>query len=326
MIPSATKLRGLAHLTVPVVLLAVLLLSAAQRSPNLFTSSGLAGAVIVAAPLILATMALTPIVMVGRGSVDLSIGPLIGFINVTLVAWLVGNGIQSPVAIFGYALLAGALYQTLFALVVIYVRIAPIIVSLSGYLFLTGINLVILQRPSGVAPAFMAEWGYGIEIVSPVLFLLLAAFAGWFALTRTRFFKALRLTGADERMAYTSGIRTQAVRVGAHAVGGAFAGLAAIAFTALIGSGDPTQGSTYTLSAVTALVLGGTSLAGGKGGAFGSILGAVNMYLITYVLATFSFGVVSSFVTQMAFGLILVLSLTVSTLVGGRTLAAGRSK
>lgn len=315
------SLGSLGHLSVPVILLVALLLATVLRGPQLFSNDGIAGAVIVAAPLILATLALTPIVMVGRGSVDLSVGPLIGFINVTLVHWLVENGYQSPLLVFGYVILAGILYQLIQGLIIVYVRVAPIIVSLSGFLVLAGVNLVILQRPSGAAPDFMASWGSGTHLFSPILYMLLASIAFWFLATRTGFFTNLRLTGADERTAYTSGIRTDAIRLGAHALGGVFAGLSALAYTALIGSGDPTQGSTYTLSAVTALVLGGTSLAGGRGGGLGSILGAINMYLISYVLSTFSFGVVSGFVTQMAFGVILVLSLLVSTLMIGRKLA-----
>ncbi|MFP3802931.1 ABC transporter permease subunit, partial [Paraburkholderia sp. SIMBA_027] len=84
----------------------------------------------------------------------------------------------------------------------------------------------------------------------------------------------LCLTGADERMAYTSGVRVDVVRMLAHIAGGRFTGLAALSYTALVSSGDPTQGSTYTLQAVTALVLGGANLAGGRGGALGSTLGA----------------------------------------------------
>jgi ribose transport system permease protein len=115
--------------------------------------------------------------------------------------------------------------------------------------------------------------------------------------------------GSDERAAYTSGVPITAVRIGAHLISGAFAGLAAICFTALISSGDPSQGTTYTLIAVTALVLGGASLGGGRGGVFGSFLGAVNLYLITFVLSTFNFGAVQSFVTNLAYGSILVASL-----------------
>jgi ribose transport system permease protein len=66
------------------------------------------------------------------------------------------------------------------------------------------------------------------------------------------------------------------------------------------------------LVAVTALVLGGASLSGGRGSLIGSLLGAVNIYLKTYVLATFSFAAVQSFVTDLCYGLILVLSLLIT--------------
>lgn len=301
-------------LVVPIVLVVALLAISAIRSPHLFTSTGIAGAIIVVTPLVLATLALTPIALVGRGGVDLSVGPLLGFINVSLVKWLVEPGWTSPVLVIGYVVAAGVIYQLIVAAIIIYVRVAPIIVTLSGYLVLTGVNLVIMDRPSGFAPEWMQNWGYGTEILSPVFFILLVMLALWFAFSRTSFYQQIVLTGADERMAFANGVNTVAARFGAHAVAGAFTGIAAFTYTALIASGDPTQGNTYTLSAITALVLGGTSLAGGIGGGLGSVLGAISMYLISYVLSTFSFGNVSGFVTQMSIGLILVLALLINSL------------
>ena len=113
----------------------------------------------------------------------------------------------------------------------------------------------------------------------------------------------------------TSGVRINIVRIGAHVIAGLFVGLAAICYTALIASGDPTQGTTMTLTAVTALVLGGVALSGGRGGVTGALLGAVNLFLIGYVLATFNFGAIQAFVTQLFYGLILVLSLLLTLLV-----------
>ena len=193
-------------------------------------------------------------------------------------------------------------------------RIQPIIVALAGFLTLAGLNLVILPRPGGVAPQWMSSWALGESIWTPVLAILAVATAAWFLFTRTAFFNHLRIMGADERTAYTAGVNIVVVRLGAHVVAGVYAGLAAICFTSLISSGDPTQGSTYTLMAVTALVLGGTSLAGGRGSIIGSLLGALNIYLITYVLATFNFGMVQSFVTQLAYGVILVVALLLTIL------------
>lgn len=307
--------RSNPFLLMPITLFFALLAVAVLRSPSLMTSSGIGAAIIVVTPLILATYALMASVISGRGTVDLSIGPLIGFINVTLIQLHGAGVLANPIAVFLYAVAVGAAYQVLFALIVIFVRVQPIIVSLSGYLALSGINLVILPRPGGVAPEFMAEWGYGTSIFSPILFILLFAAGAWLLFTLTAFYTHLRLMGSDERAAYTSGVPITIVRIGAHVISGGFAGLAAICFTALISSGDPSQGTTYTLIAVTALVLGGASLAGGRGGVFGSALGAVNLYLITFVLATFNFGAVQSFVTNLAYGTILVVSLLLTLLI-----------
>lgn len=307
--------RSNPYLLMPITLFFALLALAVLRAPSLMTSAGIGSAIIVATPLILATYALMASAISGRGTVDLSVGPLIGFVNVTLIQFSSAGLLENPIAVFLYAIFVGALYQLIFALIVIYVRVQPIIVSLSGYLALTGINLVILPRPGGVAPAFMAEWGYGTSIFSPVLVMLVLASAAWLLFTATAFYTHLRLMGSDERAAYTAGVPITIVRIGAHLISGAFAGLAAIAFTALISSGDPSQGTTYTLIAVTALVLGGASLAGGRGGVFGSALGALNLYLITFVLATFNFGAVQSFVTNLAYGSILVLSLLLTLLI-----------
>jgi len=297
------------ELLMPISLMFALLIIAVIRSPGLISSAGIGSATIVAAPLVLATYALMATVIAGRGTVDLAIGPLISFINVTLIQLTAAGFIGSPISVFVYCMLAGIAYQLLMAVIVIFVRVQPIIVSLSGYLALTGINLVILPRPGGVAPDFMSNWGAGTSIFSPVLAIVVVATLMWLLFKRTAFYTHLRLMGSDERAAFTSGIPITIVRMGAHLISGIFAGLAAICFTALISSGDPGQGTTYTLTAVTALVLGGASLGGGRAGVMGSLLGALNIYLISYCLSTFSFGTVQSFVTQLSYGTILVVSL-----------------
>ena len=306
---SAPAFSTNTYLLVPILLLFVLLIIAVLRSPSLVSSAGIGSAVIVTAPLILATYALMAVAIAGRGTVDLSVGPLLGFINVTLVQLFGADMVTSPLAFFVYAIAVGVAYHLIMALIIIFVRVQPIIVALSGYLALSGINLVIMSRPGGTAPEWMMSWGAGTSIYSPVLIILILATAAWLVFTRSAFYGHLRLMGSDERAAYTSGVRINFVRLGAHCIAGIFSGLAALTFTSLISSGDPTQGTTYTLIAVTALVLGGTSLAGGRGGVFGSLLGAVNLFLIGYVLSTFSFGAVQGFVTDLAYGIILVLSL-----------------
>lgn len=303
------------YLLVPIVLIAVLLAVAVMRNPSFVSLSGFGSAIIVAAPLVMATYALMAVAVAGRGTVDLAVGPLMAFINVSIVKLNMLGVVTGPFAVFFVALGLGVLYQLLFALIVIWVRVQPIIVALSGFLALSGINLVILQRPGGMAPEWMGSWGLGTTIFSPILLIVLIATGGWLLFTLTPFYANLRMMGYDERAAWTSGVRINIVRIGAHVISGLFAGLGALCYTALIASGDPTQGTTMTLTAVTALVLGGVSLSGGRGGVTGALLGALNLYLIGFVLATFNFGAVQAFVTQMSYGIILVLSLLLTLLV-----------
>ncbi len=305
----ARRALPFAHLVMPTTLVAMLLVLSAVRSPHLFTVDGMAGAVLVAAPLILASIAITPVVMAGRGSVDLSVGPLVGFINVTIVAWLTPHGWGQPVSVFVYAVAMACAWQALLAFIIIKVRVSPIIVALAGYMILEGLNLVILPRPSGSAPDWLSDWGYGTDLLSPVLAILVFAGLAWFAFQRSALFGHIRLLGADEKTAYTCGLNVDLVRISAHLAGAVFAALAAICLTGVIGSGDPTQGNRLTLQAVTALVLGGTSLSGGRASAAGSALGAIAMFLISNVLSTFNFGSLSGFITQISYGAILVITL-----------------
>ena len=143
----------------------------------------------------LATYALMAVAIAGRGTVDLSVGPLIGFINVTLVQLFGLDLIASPLAVFAYVIAVGIAYQLIMGLIIVFVRVQPIIVALSGYLALSGINLVILARPGGTAPDWMSSWGLGTTILSPMLAILVATTAAWLIFTRSAFAKPCPLTG-----------------------------------------------------------------------------------------------------------------------------------
>ena len=144
---TSSTSEGNSYLLVPIVLMAVLLSTAVIRGPNLVSSSGIGSAIIVAAPLILATYSLMILAVAGRGTIDLAVGPLLAFINVVVVKLSTAGLLASPIATFIVALGLGMIYQLFFALVIIFVRVQPIIVALSGFLALTGINLVIMPRP-----------------------------------------------------------------------------------------------------------------------------------------------------------------------------------
>jgi len=92
-----------AYLLVPIVLMAILTAIAVIRGPSLVTTSGLGGAIVVAAPLILATYGLMALAVTGRGTVDLAVGPLLAFINVVVVKLSTAGHLSSPIAKIGRA-------------------------------------------------------------------------------------------------------------------------------------------------------------------------------------------------------------------------------
>ena len=309
---SSTDTSSNKYLMVPIFIFFALLIFALIRSPILISQSGIGSAIMLTAPLILTTYALTFIAMAGRGGVDLSIGPFMGFINVSSIQLYAAGYLQTPIGWFVYAIAMGLLWQLFYALIVCFVRVSPIIVSLAGYLAFAGINIVILPRPGGIAPDWLLPWGEGFTILNPIFLLMILATILFYIITHTAFWGHLKLMGSDERAAFTSGVKINLVRIVAHMIAGIFAALSAICFTALVGSGDPLQGTKYTLLGITALVLGGASLVGGRGGAFGAILGALNLYLINYILVTFRFERLQSFVSDLSYGAVLVVALLVS--------------
>lgn len=309
-----SRLERHAYAAVPIGLLIVLLIVAAVRGPDLFSSKGAANALANVAPLIMATVALTPIALAGRGGVDLSIGPLLSLVNVGIIQWLVSDGITSPVVIILFALAVAVAFEVVQGLLVAVLRLQPVIVTLAGFLVLGGLDLTIMQQPGGKTPGWLTSWGSPTSVFSPVLLVIVIALLAWVAISRTTFFRSIRLMGSNERTAYASGVSLIPVRVGAHAIAGLYAGLGGVLYTALIASGDPTFGSQYTLMVVTALLLGGVSVSGGRGGALGATVGAIDVFLISYVLATFQFGNSATFAVQLAYGLVLVGALGVGVL------------
>lgn len=305
------RLNRQIYAAVPLGLLVFLLIVSAFRGPDLFTSNGAANALANSAPLIMATLALTSVAIAGKGGVDLSIGPLMSLVSVGTVHWLVGHGVTGPVEIIAFAIGIAVAFELIQGALIATLRLQPIIVTLAGFLVLSGLDLTIMEQPGGTVPNWLAGWGKPDSFFSPVLLVVVIALIGWVLIARTTFFRNVRLMGANERTGYASGVSLAAARLGAHAVAGIYAGLAGLLYTALVGVGDPTFGSHYTLIVVTALLLGGISVNGGRGGALGATVGAVDVFLISYVLATFHFGSEATYAVQLAYGLVLVGALAI---------------
>lgn len=297
------------------LLLVVLLVFNIWLTPGRFQPGGWLLLVGLAAPLMGAAMASTPAILSGRGGIDVSIGPQMGFINAVLIKLLVLDlGLSSPLMLVPAALLMGGAIGALNGFLTTIVRIQPIVATLGTYLILSGVTLTILPAPVGPAPdwlkALSGAWA----------FLPLGAVAlSWWAITRSAWYDQLMAVGSDDRAAFTAGVPVTAVRFLAYVLSGIYAGAAALMLTALIGSADPNVGPTYTLIAISAVALGGVSLAGGRGGLLGAAIGALDIFLLQNALTYFN---VSTFVLQIAYGAILVAAVVLTAL-QARAVAAG---
>lgn len=287
------------------ILLVVLLAVNLVLNPVRFQPAGWGALIGLAAPLIGAALASTPVILSGRGGIDISVGPLMGFVNAIVIQVLfLRSGIATPLVLIPAALLAGALVGAINGFLTTIVRIQPIVATLGTYLVLTGITLTILPAPVGPAPDWLKA------MAGPLSVLPLAAITlAWLIIRRLPYYDLLMAVGSDDRAAYTAGVPVTKVRLIAYVLTGIFAAAAGLMLTSLIGSADPNIGPTYTLIAIAAVALGGVSLAGGRGGLGGAAIGAIDIFLLQSLLTTFN---VSTYVLQIAYGLILVIAVVLT--------------
>jgi ribose transport system permease protein len=192
------------------------------------------------------------------------------------------------------------------------VRLQPVVVTLGSYLTLAGLSLVVLPEPVGGAPVWTAALGGSVlgGNVPISLVLVVVALLIWWIAKKTGLVKLISAVGSEDRAAYASGIDIRVVRLLAYTLGGLFSGLAGIALTVLLNSGDPSAGVQYTLMAIVAVALGGNALRGGRGGMRGPILGAICLYLIQSLLSAAN---VSSLWIQVVYGGILLAAVCVNS-------------
>ena len=250
-------------------------------------------------------MASVPSILGGGGGFDLSIGPLLGFVNVLLIGVLLPHSLGSAWLAIPLCLAFGAAVGAANGTVISVLRLQPIVVTLGAYLILTGLALVVLPQAVGSAPGWASDLGGGFHGIPWSVSLFLVALAIWWAARRVGYVRLLEAVGSEDRAAFTAGVRVDGVRILAYALGGVFAALGGIALTALIGSGDATVGPQYTLISIAAVALGGNALAGGSGTMVGPILGALAIFLLQNLLAAIE---VASLWIQIAYGATLLLA------------------
>ena len=185
---------------------------------------------------------------------------------------------------FGGAFIVGAIN----GLLIRFANFTAIAATLAMYIGLQGISFLLRDAPGGYINTAVADVINRLYGPIPLAFLVLVAFAcaGEYALRSSRLGWQLRAIGSDEELARRIGIRIDRTFVAGYIASSLLTAFGAVMLFGQIGVGDPRQGANYTLSSITAVVLGGTSLRGGRGTFIGTVLGAL---LLTEVLNAATF-------------------------------------
>ena len=238
-----------------------------------------------ALPLAFAAAAQTVVVL--SGGIDLSVGPLMALANVLALRATVGHDLKYSVGASMLVLLAVTLAGALNGAVIVVTRVPDIVITLATSFIWAGLALLILAKPTPGVPLDFQNLAQGSTFtpwIPNALLLLLVIPLVWIPLRRSRAGLAIYAVGSDRNAAFRSGVNLGLSRVLAYAVCGFFAGCGGLAVSMTTGVGSPLSGTLYTLSAVSALVLGGVSLAGGRGGLLGPVAAAYILSLIPAVL------------------------------------------
>lgn len=225
-------------------------------------------------PLILLSVG-QAVVMVA-GGLDLSVGTLVSLGNAVLVTQITEETtlINNLVFVF-VVILIGAAGGLLNGLATASLGLQPMITTYATSFIFAGLALLVLPQPGGSIPRnysrfYRSTTPLGIPLAIFVIALVIII---WAVLRRRRYGRFLYAVGGDPDAAYYTGIPVNRVRISTYVISGLMASFSAIALTLLTGSGDPRIGEAMTLDSITAVIIGGTSLAGGTGGIFGAILG-----------------------------------------------------
>jgi ribose transport system permease protein len=221
-------------------------------------------------------------IVVISGGIDLSIGSVIALTNVISAVLLI-NAPELSVPIVLAVLLIGILTGVVNGGLVVITRVPDIVVTLSMLFVWAGAALLVLPTPGGDSVPWLddlIDGGFIVDVV-PRAVIVLFVIVGlvWIPLRRSRLGLSLYAIGSNQLAAFRSGVNVARTKVASYAFAGLFAALGGLALTASTGIGQPVPGP-YLLLSVAAIVLGGVSLAGGRGGLLGPIIGIFILGLI----------------------------------------------
>ncbi|HAS8153057.1 ribose ABC transporter permease [Vibrio vulnificus] len=247
-------------------------------NPNFFTVDNILN--ILRQTSVNAIIAVGMTLVILTAGIDLSVGSVLALCG-AFAASLVSMEVPVLIAV-PTALLAGAALGAISGVIIAKGKVQAFIATLVTMTLLRGVTMVYTDgRPistgfTDTADAF--AWfgtGYALGIPVPVWLMVIVFAAAWYLLNHTRFGRYVYALGGNESATRLSGINVDKVKIGVYAICGLLAALAGIIVTSRLSSAQPTAGMGYELDAIAAVVLGGTSLMGGKGRIMGTLIGAL---------------------------------------------------
>ncbi|KHD86219.1 ribose ABC transporter permease [Heyndrickxia ginsengihumi] len=245
------------------------------------------------------------------GGIDLSVGSTLA-LSSALMAGMIVSGIDPIIAIVISALL-GAVMGAVNGILITKGKVAPFIATLATMTIFRGLTLVYMNgNPiTGLGDNYAFQLfgrGYFLGIPVPAITMIITFMILWFILHKTSFGRKTYAIGGNEKAAFVSGIKVDRVKWMIYSLAGMLAALAGAILTSRLNSAQPTAGTSYEMDAIAAVVLGGTSLSGGKGRIFGTLVGAL-------IIGTLNNGLnllgVSSFYQQVVKGIVILIAVLI---------------
>ncbi len=240
--------------------------------------------------------------------IDLSVGSTLA-LGSALTAGLLTSGMDPILAVF-IGLLIGFILGAINGLIITKGKVAPFIATLATMTIYRGATLVYTDGMpiTGLSDSFAFEMigkGYLFGIPFPVIIMVVVFIILYFVQRKTVFGRQVYAVGGNEEAAKLSGIKTDRVKLWVYSITGMLAVLAGIIISSRLDSAQPTAGTSYELDAIAAVVIGGTSLAGGRGRIVGTLVGALIIGVISNGLNLLN---VSSFYQQIVKGAIILVA------------------
>lgn len=251
------------------------------------------------------------IVMVG-GGIDLSAGATVGFVGIVFADMIVNKGVAPWLAII-IALLIGALVGLTNGLLINYAGLIPFIATVGTQFICQGAALLwtnsypVLDLPADIE-YIGRGWLFGIPF--PLYIVLIVYITAIIITEKTKFGRFLFASGGNEEAAYLSGINVKKIRLFGYVICSVMVSISAIILCGRLDSAQPTNGKDWGFDAITACVLGGTSMAGGKGKLLGAFLGALFVGLLSNGMTLMN---VNSNVQTIIKGVVLVIAVWLDT-------------